>query len=175
MAKTTQTGKTVKKGLPWYRYPYVWILLIAVPFLTLLAAIATVYIAVASNESPAHESYYKRGLSPNELAPKENAAKKKGLSAILQVEKAQLIVTFNQKVPYATLAIKFQHPTLEKFDFFQELRSVDEQQTVFSTRHPDNLRHNKWDIFVDAPQQGWRIKGRLLDDEQHIELSPFGQ
>lgn len=175
MSKTTQTGKNVKQGLPWYRYPYVWILLIAVPFLTLLAAIATVYIAVASNESPAHESYYKRGLSPNELAPKENIAKTMGLTATLKVEKEQLMVVFNQKIENNELTIKFQHPTLERFDFFQTLHSVDKEQKTFVTKRPEALRQNKWDIFVDAPQQGWRIKGRLLDSEQQIELSPFGQ
>lgn len=172
---TAKQKKSPPKGLPWYRYPYVWLLLIIVPLLTLLASIVTVYIAVSSSESPAHESYYKRALSPNELAAKEQTAKEKNLSATLSVTENQIIVTFNQALTSDDLMIKFQHPTLEKFDFTKPLPSMGEGQLAFHLKRPENLRDNKWDIFVDSPSQGWRIKGRLLERENRIALGPFGQ
>lgn len=171
----TPLKKGTKRGLPWYRYPYVWILLIIVPLFTLMASIATVYIAVSSTESEPHESYYKRGLSPNELAPREEKARQLNLSAHLEVSPTQITVTFEQPLETDDLVIKFQHPTLEKHDFSQPLAATSDASKVFQLKVPDNLRSNKWDIFVDSPQQGWRIKGRLLDYEQSIMLTPFGQ
>lgn len=167
--------KSPPKGLPWYRYPYVWLLLIIVPLLTLLASVATVYIAVNSSESPAHDSYYKRGMSPNELAPKEQIAKERGLSATLAVTQQQLVITLNQAINDGELQITFQHPTLAKFDFTTPLNPMGDDHLAFYIPRPSNLRDHKWDIFVDSPSQGWRIKGRLLDYEDRITLEPFGQ
>lgn len=172
------SGK-VKKGLPWYRYYSVWVLLIIVPLFTLGASIATVYIASTSNLSGgAHESYYKKGLSPNELAPREEQAKQMQLSANLNVTKNAIEIDFNQPLSETDavgLLLKFQHPTRETLDFILPLTAIDDTHTRFTTTKPNNLRANKWDIFVDPKTDIWRVKGRLLQRENQISLTPFGQ
>ncbi len=168
------TKKAIKKGLPWYRYRSVWILLVAVPLLTLMGSAATIYIAVTSSESRPHDSYFKKGLSPNELAPREEKAKQLGLSADLSVDQKNIVIKINQPVQ-DTLALRFLHPTLEKYDFGLSLSPVNESHTLFTVPVPKNLREHKWDIFLDAKEGQWRIKGRLLNREDHIQLLPFGQ
>lgn len=175
-APRKKTKKAIKSGLPWYHYRSVWALLIVVPLLTLGASIATIYIASTSNlAGGAHESYFKKGLSPNELAPREQHAKEMGLSAELNVGSDYLRIDFNQPLSVQDLVIKFQHPTLEKFDFSEVLELVDSENHVFRLKKPASLQQHKWDIFVDSPSQGWRVKGRLLKTEDHILLTPFGQ
>lgn len=172
----THVESRVKKGLPWYRYRTVWVFLVAIPLLTLVASGMTIYLAVSSSESGAHDSYFKKGLSPNELAPREQIAKERNLSADLSLTDSHLVVTFNQPVHRPKLEIKFQHPTLEKRDFRVPIYPADtSKNTVFQVKKPTNLRDNTWDIFVDSPDDGWRIKGRLLRRETHIPLGPFGQ
>lgn len=175
----SQLKKAPKKGLPWYRYYSVWVLLIIVPLFTLGASIATVYIASTSNLSGgAHESYYKKGLSPNELAPREEQAKQMGLSAEFSVSETAMQVVFNQPLAesdVAGLRIKFQHPTRETLDFALPLAAEDDSRRRFRAEKPDNLRANKWDIFIDPKVDTWRIKGRLLERENQIDLTPFGQ
>lgn len=175
----SQSKKAPRKGLPWYRYYSVWMLLIVVPLFTLGASIATVYIASTSNLSGgAHESYYKKGLSPNELAPREELAKQMGLSATLSVTENRINLVFNQalaKKDTVGLIMKFQHPTRETLDFVLSLAADDDTRMHFSVEKPSNLRANKWDIFIDPQVDTWRVKGRLLERESHITLTPFGQ
>lgn len=171
-----QKPSRVKQGLPWYHYRSVWLILIIVPLLTLVASISMVYTASTSNlAGGAHESYYKKGLSPNELAPREERAKQLGLSATLTVKADNLIVHFNKALTTKDLVIKFQHPTLESLDFTLPLQLIDNEKQSFSVSTPKNLRKNKWDIFVDPVTEDWRVKGRLLERESSIDLTPFGQ
>lgn len=166
----------VKQGLPWYHYRSVWLILIIVPLLTLVASISMVYTASTSNlAGGAHESYYKKGLSPNELAPREEKAKELGLRATLTVEAERLVIRFNQPLKTDDLIVKFQHPTLESLDFTLPLKLIDNEKQSFSISTPKNLRKNKWDIFVDPATEDWRVKGRLLEKEDVIDLTPFGQ
>lgn len=169
------TKNTVPKGLPWYRYPYVWILLIAIPLLTLIGSAVTIYLAVSSSESGVHESYYKKGISPNELAAKEQLAADQQLSGQLTVAADKLVIQLNQNVNQPTLDIKFQHPTLAKNDFNLLLTRHSPGANTYTVASPDNLRQNNWDIFIDSPESHWRIKGRLLKNEHSIALTPFGQ
>ncbi|MBS9782105.1 MAG: FixH family protein [Gammaproteobacteria bacterium] len=166
----------VKKGLPWYHYRSVWLILIIIPVLTLIASISMVYTAATSNlAGGAHESYYKKGLSPNELAPREEEAKKMGLSAKLSVQEKQILIDFNKPLNTDNLIMKFQHPTLESKDFSLPLQAIGSDKQHFFIAVPENLRKNKWDIFIDPSTDNWRVKGRLLERENAIDLTPFGQ
>ncbi len=166
----------VKQGLPWYHYRSVWLILIIIPLLTLIASISMVYTASTSNlAGGAHESYYKKGLSPNELAPREEEAKKLGLSAKLSVQEKRILINFNKPLNTDSLTIKFQHPTLESKDFSLPLQAIGNDKQYFFIAVPDNLRKNKWDIFIDPTVDKWRVKGRLLERENTIDLTPFGQ
>ncbi len=174
--KTKKPFFKVKQGLPWYHYRSVWIILIVVPLLTLVASISMIYIASTSNlAGGAHESYYKKGLSPNELAPREERAKALGLSAKLSVQEKQILIDFNKSLTTDNLIIKFQHPTLEAKDFILPLQVIGDDKQHFSIAIPEHLRKNKWDIFVDPTSEDWRVKGRLLEWEKSIDLTPFGQ
>lgn len=177
MTNSPKLGKKkVKEGLPWYRYRSVWLMLIVLPLFALGASIATIYIASTSNlAGGAHESYYKKGLSPNELAPREQLAKERGLAATFSIEPQGIFIRFNQPLKQKDLTIKFQHPTLESRDFTLPLQAKGTENRDFFVARPDNLRENKWDIFVDSEHNDWRVKGRLLEEEIDIDLTPFGQ
>ncbi|MGY0399591.1 MAG: FixH family protein [Ostreibacterium sp.] len=167
--------RTIKPGLPWYRYWSVWIFLIVGPSLVVIGSTLVFYIAIHSVGSQPYDSYLKKGLSPYEVTPREVKAKKLNLSAILQVTQNKILIDFNHPPTAKDLVVTFQHPILEKKDFTIPLIAVSGQASHFYLIRPKNLRDNKWDILVDSPSQQWRIKGRLLKQEKRLELAPFNQ
>lgn len=191
-------------GMPWYRYPYVWLFLIIVPGLALTGTATLLYIAITNTDSGVIESYHQRGKSPGQATPLEAVAASRDLLARLTLTPDKIIVTFNQRIDGMTaLTLLFRHPTLEKQDFSLPLTRISEQQ--YTVAAPDNIRGNKWDLLIDAQMIGtqsiipegtseaisetisetasektsateksWRIKGRLLQSESSILLSPTG-
>ena len=57
---------------PWWQFGYVW-LLVAGPVAVILAGVATVVIAVRSQDPVVAEDYYKRGLEINRQLARERA------------------------------------------------------------------------------------------------------
>ena len=59
---------------PWYRHLWPW-LIIAPPAVSVIAGIAMLLIAVASDDGLVTPDYYRQGLSINERLTREQAAK----------------------------------------------------------------------------------------------------
>ena len=50
---------------PWYRHRWPWLLMLG-PFVVIVAAAITVYLAVISNDGLVDDDYYKQGLAINQ-------------------------------------------------------------------------------------------------------------
>ncbi len=73
-ADVVQADALQAKVAPWYRQRWPW-LLIAPPAIAVVGGIATITLAVRSNDGVVAEDYYKQGMAINqELARKERAA-----------------------------------------------------------------------------------------------------
>ena len=65
---------------PWWREPYVW-LLIALPLSAVVGGIATLVLAIRSNDGLVVDDYYRRGLEINRTLDRDLHAKRYGLAA----------------------------------------------------------------------------------------------
>ena len=65
---------------PWYREPWPW-LLMAGPALVVAAAMATLYLALSSDDGVVADDYYKRGLVINRVLEREQRGVALGLRA----------------------------------------------------------------------------------------------
>ena len=67
---------------PWYRHRWPW-LLMAGPFIVVIAGLFTAYLAATSNDGLVDDDYYKQGLSVNKLTARDQEASRLGLQAEL--------------------------------------------------------------------------------------------
>jgi len=65
---------------PWYRHPWPW-LLMAGPFIVVVAGLVTAYLAVVSNDGLVDDDYYKQGLAVNQISARDQRAAALALQA----------------------------------------------------------------------------------------------
>lgn len=79
---------TVKpKSTPWYREPWVW-LVIAGPAIVIVAGIITTFIAFSGADKVIAPDYYKRGLAINKDIRRDMVAQERGLTADMKIDEA---------------------------------------------------------------------------------------
>ena len=69
----TNSERSARDCAPWYRHLWPW-LIIAPPAASVIAGIAMVVIAVASDDGLVTPDYYRQGVSINERLTREQAA-----------------------------------------------------------------------------------------------------
>ena len=69
---------------PWYREPWPW-LLMAGPFIVVVACIATAWLAFKSNDGLVAADYYRQGLMVNRKVPRAEADPAYGVGATIAV------------------------------------------------------------------------------------------
>ena len=73
----------IDRAKPWYRELWPW-LLMAGPAIVVVAALATAYLAVSSDDGVVADDYYKRGLVINRVLEREQRAAALGLGAVVR-------------------------------------------------------------------------------------------
>lgn len=150
---------------PWYKEPWPWFLM-AGPFVVILAAIATIYLAVKSNDGLVTDDYYKEGLAINQSLARDDLARELNLSASLMVADENLRVIFGQEgFQPKTLTLRLVHPTQAGFDRVFELSS--ERAGVFNLKMPQRLT-GRWRIILEDTGQNWRLLGDWRPDTPGI-------
>lgn len=113
-------------AVPWYREPWPW-LLMAGPAMVVVAGIATLWIAVASNDGLVVDDYYKRGLAINQAMQRDTLAAQRGYRATVKMASAgrgitvQLAAAAGVPLP-DTLRLLIVHPTRAGMDGLVLLR-----------------------------------------------------
>ena len=74
---TTQTVK------PWYREPWPWLLMTG-PFVVVVAACYTAYLAISTSDGLVANDYYKQSLTVNQTIISSELAKSLGLTVALR-------------------------------------------------------------------------------------------
>jgi len=137
---------------PWYREPWPW-LLMAGPAAALLAGAATLWLAVASADGLVADDYYRQGLAINKVLAREEAARRLGLSAKVDLKEGRLVVILHGQKPEA-LFVHLAHATRAGHDL--RLRLAPAGAGRYEAELPP-LPAGRWRIVVEDPRSSWRI------------------
>ncbi|OGA40973.1 MAG: hypothetical protein A3G28_00480 [Betaproteobacteria bacterium RIFCSPLOWO2_12_FULL_68_19] len=137
---------------PWYREPWPW-LLMAGPAAALLAGAATLWLAVASADGLVADDYYRQGLAINKVLAREEAARRLGLSAKVDLKEGRLVVILHGQKPEALL-VHLAHATRAGHDL--RLRLAPAGAGLYQAELPP-LPAGRWRIVVEDPRSSWRI------------------
>jgi len=142
---------------PWYREPWPW-LLMSGPAAVLVAGAVTTWIAFASADGLVAEDYYKQGLAINRRLAREEAARARGISAAVSVEKEVLRVRLRGAAPEAVF-VQLAHATRAGHD--QRLRLVPAGAGVYEAALPA-LAAGRWHAVIEDPRASWRVVSESL-------------
>ncbi len=146
----------LKQQRPWYREPYVW-LVISFPLAAVIGGIITAVLAVHSDDGLVVDDYYKQGLEINRTLERDNMAADYELSANLQYAEGdkQIRLVINA-------AANFNYPDKLKVSFLNATRAgLDKEQTFSRSGNNTYLADNphpekgKWDILIEG--ENWRL------------------
>lgn len=146
---------------PWYRERWPW-LLMAGPFIVVVASMITLWIAMSTSDGLVTEDYYRKGLAANQTIARSNQAEAFGLKAgVLVAEGRTEIRLFADSPlfrPPAALHVTISHPTRAGLDQTQVLPAQDGvyigQFRLPTTGH--------WIVLIEDDIQTWRLMGNVV-------------
>lgn len=147
---------------PWYRQVWPWFL-IAFPLSAVLAGIATLVLAVKSDDGLVAEDYYKQGLAINRVLASERFAAQLGLRGQLTIDavgvvRLQLRGREGLQLP-ASLALSMVHPTRAGAD--QNLILQQQAEPGVYSAQLEKLAAGRWLLQLGDVAHSWRINGNL--------------
>ena len=144
---------------PWYRQRWPWLLMLG-PAIVVVAGIATLVIAVRSDDGLVADDYYKRGLAINQALERSARAAALGVGATIDIAadgSVSLRLAAASADPEArppTLRLRLAHPT----------RAGDDRATVLVAegegRYAGRLAPvdaGRWRVIVETDR--WRLPG----------------
>lgn len=146
---------------PWYREPWPWILA-AGPFIVVLAACYTAWLAVKSSDGLVTEDYYRKGLSANQTIARSEQATRIGLVAGVRIAGDTLAVRLEARdqgfVMPPTLAVTISHPTRAGLD---QSRVLLRKGDLYSgeVRLP---AAGHWLVLLEDERKTWRLMGNVV-------------
>jgi uncharacterized protein len=146
---------------PWYREPWPWILA-AGPFIVVIAAIYTAWLAVKSNDGLVTDDYYRKGLSANQTIARSEHATKMGLVAGVRIAGDTLSVRLQASdksfVMPPTLVVTITHPTRAGLDQSRVLMHNGELYSG-EVRLP---AAGHWLVLLEDERKTWRLMGNVI-------------
>ena len=146
---------------PWYREPWPWILA-AGPFIVVIAALYTAWLAVKSNDGLVTDDYYRKGLAANQTIARSEQATKMGLVAGVRIASDTLSVRLQASgdafVMPPTLAVTISHPTRAGLD---QSRVLVRNGDLYSgeVRLP---AAGHWLVLLEDERKTWRLMGNVI-------------
>lgn len=146
---------------PWYREPWPWILA-AGPFIVVIAAFFTAWLAVKSNDGLVTDDYYRKGLAVNQTIARSEEAAKMGLVAGIRVSQDALSVRLQagdrRFVLPPTLVVTITHPTRAGLDQSRVL-------TLNGDIYAGEFRlpaAGHWLVLLEDERTTWRLMGNVI-------------
>ena len=145
---------------PWYRHRWPWILM-AGPFIVVVAGFITAYLAVTSNDGLVDDDYYKQGLSVNKVTARDQKASGLGLQADLmrstEGQQIRILLRANSGVALPdALKLRLVHPTRGGGDQSILLRA--DGGGSYSGQLAAPLA-GRWHIALEDSKSEWRLTG----------------
>ena len=142
--------------IPWYKQGYVW-LIILFPMLAVIGGIATMIIAVKSDDGLVVDDYYKKGLEINRVIERDKQADFYQLNADIILDKelqeiCVLLSAANQFIYPDKLSVKLLNATRPGFD--KNIVLVSTEANVYRSHLPA-LGLGKWYVHIESDD--WRL------------------
>jgi hypothetical protein len=149
------TSATDARTRPWYRERWPW-LLAAGPAIVVVAAIATAWLAAATDDGLVADDYYKRGLAINRVLERESRAEAMQIGAIVRVGGDGAVrvdlSSATAEAPLAQLRLRLAHPTRAGQDVVVALeRAADGSYAGRAGATPEGRR------VATLESDGWRL------------------
>lgn len=145
----------------WYHHFWAWVLF-GLPATVVVAALATVWIAVDGADSLVVDDYYKEGLAINRRFDRQAEASRLNMSADLQLANGIVKITLRGDINPAALSLLLSHPMDAKLD--QNLRVPKIKGNIYQV--PVQLGpHPRWHWRIKPladTAQDWQLEGELL-------------
>ncbi len=144
---------------PWYRDRWPWLLILG-PAIAVIAGIATLVIAIRTDDGLVADDYYKRGLAINQVLERVERAAALGVSATVDVAAdGRAVVVLdggeaNAAARPAALRLRLAHPTREGEDRAAML--VRAAGARYEGRLPP-VDAGRWLVIVETDT--WRLPG----------------
>lgn len=141
---------------PWYRQFWPWFLIV-LPGSVVIAAIATMIIAVRGSDDLVVDNYYKDGLAINRQLERDERARERGYAARLAITEDTVTVQTEDLPAVAELRLRLSHPMEADRDILIDLRRSGQER--YTARLPVAVGNN-WHWLLDAGESSdWRITG----------------
>lgn len=152
---------TLQVTKPWYREPWPWYLM-AGPFVVVIAAFVTAWIAVSSNDGLVTDDYYKKGLAVDQTLARSRLAVEQGIEARLRLTSDRVDIALASTAAEArptALRLTLSHPTRAGLDQVVELRPSENQHYAGELRLPGS---GHWIVLIEDDAQTWRLMGNVV-------------
>jgi hypothetical protein len=149
----------VNSPKPWYKQLWPW-LIMSGPFLVVIAASYTGWIAFTRQDAMVVDDYYKQGNAINKDLRRDAAATNLGLTVNASYDAAQgklhgKLLSFNQPIS-GKIIILLSHATQPEKD--RKLETQLGQSGNFEAVLPA-LDMGRWEVTVENEQRNWRLTG----------------
>jgi uncharacterized protein len=153
------TASTVK---PWYREPWPWYLMSG-PFIVVVAALTTAWIAYSTSDGLVTDDYYKQGLAVDRTLARSKEAVNLGLEVRARFTADGVAIGLSSAADSAyalpkALTLTLSHPTRAGLD----------QSVVLSEengRYAGKIRlpaSGHWLVLVEDDAKTWRLMGNVV-------------
>jgi uncharacterized protein len=166
-----ELAKHVETTKPWYSQLWPW-LIMSGPFIVVIAASYTGWIAFTRQDAMVVDDYYKQGMAINKDLRRDGAATNLGLTMDAAYDAAQgrlhgSLMSFGHPVA-GKINILLSHATQPEKD--RKLEVMVNPQGDFDTALPI-LDMGRWEVTVENAQRDWRLAGTWKWPQQRtIEL-----
>lgn len=153
---------TANMATPWYRERWPWILM-AGPFIVIVASLATAWIAMSTSDGLVAEDYYKQGLAAGKTIALSDKAKALGLMATMALgqEEVKLRLSVGADEQFAmppAVTLTLSHPTRAGMDQTEVLRW--NGQNYSGKLHLPAAGH--WLVLLEDEAKSWRLMGSVM-------------
>lgn len=148
---------------PWYREPWPWYLM-AGPFLVIVAASVTAWLAITTSDGLVTDDYYKKGLAVETTLAQNRVAVKLGLEVRATFTADGISATIKATAPGEKMTasdavnLTLSHPTRAGLD--QQV-SLKREGDIY-TGHIRLPASGHWLVLFEDPDQAWRVMGNVV-------------
>ena len=156
--------------LPWYRHRWPWLLMLG-PFVVVVAAAITLWLAVRSNDGLVADDYYKQGLAINQVTSRDRRAADLEMRADLSLDASRQLVRVAlnsgklSEMPGALL-LRLSHPTRDGLD--RQFRLLRDSSGGYSAGGGGDLA-GRWYVSLEDEARAWRLSATWDPAHQSIQ------
>lgn len=163
----TNTNLTSSPPPPWYKQFWPWFL-ISFPAIAVIAGIATIILAIKSDDGLVKDDYYKAGLAINKTLEREQKAQALNLSAKVNwdilTQSISLELAGKTKDSPQQIRLILAHTTRADHDQTVPLfLAPDKKHYVGRTK---KIKNGNWIVILEPEDSSWRINGRVTLPKQ---------